>query len=797
MKKGWLCLALSMLVTMGGLFTSCENFLKAEELKNQIEAQIAYANAPTYTVTVNYNSDDGQLRKPAWGEISVKETDTFDLKFEPAKNHSFARWEATSADLPVNESIDDYITIENPNSTETKATFKRAITSVVINAVCPPLPFTEVSITGSNEKFSPSKGTYTCIDTNTYQLTFDPDSDYEFISWEIYDKNNGGFLGIIENGTYIKIDDIYAADTTYTFVAVPEDSNISLAVRPIVAERPQTTSCIPIYGVSNSIDSSINVIFDHDMDERSIYYTSDEIDALTASGITRFLPNNIADKKYGYKKNNVCYYKNISIIDENGNNLLSNFEAPVFETPKILSILPKGQNSIPKWTRINVTLDKSFFYEEEKPVTMAQSKKWVYMVTDLKDTTPPSISNITVKSGSLSISGSSAVPAGNDLVYNNDGKVSIDLVVQDLESGPDETFNIKIVDSSNTQKLNKNLSYQSLTSQRGAYKGDIDVSSYGEGLYKMQITVSDRKSPPNKVILPAENQYYYFKIDSSVPPVPTNLLCAAKTESSVTVAWSVPNTNFDQYILYYELNNGTEQGPITFIPQNTKYSYTITSDTDITDLTVRLATQKNGGTQTSSYVSLDAFAHPSPEITFFMPIGGIYSVTGRGTIGLGLIDRGTINIGESVQVLGPGTVISTVITGVDKNRTIVDSASEGETVGLLLRGVAKSDLSVGMLVVKPGEIQNHQKFKAFIYLKSTEEGGKTNPVSSNYRPQFYLNELSITGAITFTGTDINPGEDRIVAVELIHESPVFVGEQFLIREGGHTYGYGVIMEIIE
>ena len=331
---------------------------------------IAYANASSYKIIFDYNSNEGQLKKPVSGETVQKETDVFEVKFEPAKDHAFYKWQASSVDLPAGESIDDYIEFENALLPETKVTFKKSLSNIVIKATCPHLPYTNLTITGNNGKFSPSKGTYACIDTYSYQLTFDPDNDYEFVRWEVYTKPAEGPETIIDNGTYIKIADINNPDTTYNYVAAPADSDISVAVRPVVAERPQTISCVPIYGVDTTASNPIQVIFDHDMDERSIYYTEEEMNAIlaiysdmTIDSFFKTIVNNEV-KYYGYQRRVSAggtqqwqsYFKNIKIENSEGSSLIDDFEPPVFENPRMLSISPK-RNALSVWTEVCVTLD--------------------------------------------------------------------------------------------------------------------------------------------------------------------------------------------------------------------------------------------------------------------------------------------------------------------------------------------------------------------------------------------------------------------------------------------------------
>ena len=180
MKKGLGFFALTMFLT-GVFLTSCDSFMQAGKVKDQLEEMIAYANAPSYKITIEYNPDEGVIRAPALGETHQKVTDVFDLKFELAKDHVFYKWEASSVDLPAGDKIEDYIEIENPLLSGTRATFKKELTNIVIKASAPGLPYTDLTITGSKGKFSPSKGTYACIDTYSYPISFDPDQDYEFI----------------------------------------------------------------------------------------------------------------------------------------------------------------------------------------------------------------------------------------------------------------------------------------------------------------------------------------------------------------------------------------------------------------------------------------------------------------------------------------------------------------------------------------------------------------------------------------------------------------------------------------
>ena len=171
-----------------GCFTSCSNFLKGEQIKEELERILAYNNSKSYTILVTADKDSGQIKKPISGEVSKKATDVFEIKFEPEPGYSFARWEASSEALPPGESIYDYIEFEDAQNPDTKVTFKKELSSIVINAVCPHLPFVNFELKGGNGNISPVTGSYTCIQTYTYRLAFEPESYYEFIRWELYDS---------------------------------------------------------------------------------------------------------------------------------------------------------------------------------------------------------------------------------------------------------------------------------------------------------------------------------------------------------------------------------------------------------------------------------------------------------------------------------------------------------------------------------------------------------------------------------------------------------------------------------
>jgi elongation factor Tu len=185
---------------------------------------------------------------------------------------------------------------------------------------------------------------------------------------------------------------------------------------------------------------------------------------------------------------------------------------------------------------------------------------------------------------------------------------------------------------------------------------------------------------------------------------------------------------------------------------------------------------------------------------FLMPVEDVFSITGRGTVATGRIERGVINSGDAVDILGMGaTNLKSVVTGVEMFRKILDRGEAGDNVGLLLRGIEKTDIKRGMVICKPGSVTPHAKFKAEIYVLSKEEGGRHTPFFNKYRPQFYLRTTDVTGEIKLPdGVEmVMPGDNVTIEVTLISTVAMEKGLRFAIREGGRTVGAGQVTEIID
>ncbi len=185
---------------------------------------------------------------------------------------------------------------------------------------------------------------------------------------------------------------------------------------------------------------------------------------------------------------------------------------------------------------------------------------------------------------------------------------------------------------------------------------------------------------------------------------------------------------------------------------------------------------------------------------FLMPIEDVFSITGRGTVATGRIEAGIINSGEAVDIVGMGDEkLTSTVTGVEMFRKILDRGEAGDNVGLLLRGIEKTDIKRGMVIAKQGSVKPHKKFKAEVYVLSKEEGGRHTPFHNKYRPQFYVRTTDVTGEIFLPdGVEmVMPGDNLTITVELLQPIALNVGLRFAIREGGRTVGAGQVTEILD
>src|ERR1700760_4352728 len=200
--------------------------------------------------------------------------------------------------------------------------------------------------------------------------------------------------------------------------------------------------------------------------------------------------------------------------------------------------------------------------------------------------------------------------------------------------------------------------------------------------------------------------------------------------------------------------------------------------------------------------SVDSYI-PQPERPidqpFLMPVEDVFSISGRGTVVTGRIERGIIKVGEEVEIVGLKATAKTIVTGVEMFRKLLDQGEAGDNIGALLRGVGREDVERGQVLAKPGSIPPHTNFEAEAYILTKEEGGRHTPFFTNYRPQFYFRTTDVTGVVTLPdGTEmVMPGDNARMTIELIQPIAMDEGLRFAIREGGRTVGAGVVTKIVK
>ncbi len=584
------------------------------------------------TVSIqNENTDYGSFFSP--GDKSCIVGFSFDVQFTLNKDtYVFEGFEAVGKD---GTSRSDCVSFENVKyDVETgicsaTVTVIQSNNDIIIRPKCKMLANKDVYIDGTNGKLSPSRGLQEKrLQNREYTIGFDPDTDYEFLYWQIFDKSSGTD---IPNGTYITITEPSTGDTSYTLTTIPEDDSIQLALRPVVAERPHILSNSPLYtdeGVNK--DTTIQVVFDYDMSENSIYYTEQELDDLKENfGEESLLPPvtiNGEKKYYGYKIQKDSsgeydyFYKNISIKDnDTGENLNKYFNPPRFDNKRTLSIFAmKDENSLSPlidYSQIVVTLEKDFFYkadnltDEGKNVCMSGIKKWIYMINDATDTAAPviatetdvkvSLMNTIVNGedmGTVEIEASDTAPSTEskapvqDLKYIRDKKVKLNIKSTDTGSGTSSTFGIvlqKIYDGDYNKVTedfidSKAVKYKKITKQNGIYSDDngIDLGSLFEiqdGIYKMTFEFKDRGG--NTLSYP-DGKAYYFAVDKTAPEISTPTVSSTDS-TTYKLDWSDYYDLIASEIIYGEegssltssgsIAKGTFSGNIENIRAGNKY----------------------------------------------------------------------------------------------------------------------------------------------------------------------------------------------------------------------------------
>ena len=498
-------------------------------------------------------SGSGTLSAPA-GTNEYSMGQTVSISFEPNEGYKFLGWLVSSEALSQNENINDYVKIEDAANPQTLVTFEKSLSEIVVAANVSELDHVSFELTGPSGDYVPAKGQKECYESNIYPLSFNPEDDYEFIRWEIYDKD---LRQPVENRSYITIADPENKSTTYQIGERFPQSEDSIIVRPVVVERPWILSNSPMISGGLSLkDSAIQVIFDHDMDEESICYTEEELKdikkdlgiedenderldeillktkvrkEITVEGETTVQE---VERVCGYIKDDEYIYKNISITDyTDGTKLNKCFNPPVFETKKILFISANLDYLPQDYTKIFVNIDKNFFYNEQisenetkpitKPITMPKSLKWIYQVSNETDTSDPVVTTAAVSVCTGNFAGESlpnTCSEPKDLIYFTENMyIDLNLVVTDVGTGPSASFDIlvtKVKDENynpvtETLVQTKTCQFQYTTSQNGGYNKTVSLNDFDQGVYYITIKVYDKAKRSGV----SEN--FYFGIDKS------------------------------------------------------------------------------------------------------------------------------------------------------------------------------------------------------------------------------------------------------------------------------------------
>lgn len=596
------------------------------------------------TLTVNSEAEYGSFLSAGEKECTVGYT--IDLQFTLNKeNYIFKGLEAVSTSTNTILTSEDVL-FTLVEADEESGVYKvnvrvlKEITDLLIRPKWELIQNASITISGSKGKMSPASGTLVQSFINkSYSISFEPDTDYEFIRWQIYDKSKNS-ENEIENGTYITLADAENESTTYTLTALPENDSVQLAIRAVIAERPQILSYSPIFTDEGTRkDTAIQVVFDYDMDESSIYYTKEEIISLNESGIayTAFLPEVTEDeisetgtlkKHYGYKTNGEVFYKNIFITDnETGANRNSCFNAPVFDSKRILTISANKTKLLPSYSIPLVTLDKNFCYKVDgKKVSMAGSKKWIYQVNKETDGEGPVIQEgsepeiylcpeiiektsdeIELRGKKLTAGACSETPWAEN-IFNNDKKLGLDITVKDNGIGPTNMFTMnlqKMLDSNYEpadKTYEKTLYYQNIKSKIATYQNIVDLSDLNleHGVYAVSFVFKDKSNNDKKY---PESGKYYFVVDKVKPAVSKYKAEDADVDINASLSWENAADIKQSKIEYKKQSDSEYTLAQTLTIEN---SYTVTGLLHGTDYDIRITTEDYNGnisTQNTTYTT--------------------------------------------------------------------------------------------------------------------------------------------------------------------------------------------------
>ena len=494
--------------------------------------------------------------------------------------------------------------------------------TITITPIVSTIPVATIKLDGSHGKFNPVKANYEIKEGSVNSIGFEPDNDYGFISWKVYNVQTGAEIA---NQNYIAFEDACKENTTYTLVNMPED-NLKLAIKPFVSERPQILSRWPEYDAAkgSKSDTTIEIVFDHSMDPDSILYTDPELKELAAQGITE---NNLKESSmypgryYGYEitKGNetIKVLKNIEITDKrSGKNIAKFFDEPTFEDPTTLFIPVKTWKSLTAGMIVIVTVSKDFFYEvEDIPVTMVQSEKWRYLADGKNDDGAPSVTGLDDSNPiEFSIEGcddfeiegtaepdiinnANALSSLNGYFLSSGDSIKLTLNnvrVSDQLSYPKTMFTLvckKVYDDDynkldTPQVITKSIDYDYALGDTAMYSGTYELTNLEGGVYAITYKFKDRSD--NATVLPedstpndeTDDKAFYFVVDTKAPELNGNISEVVASRGTNTFKVHIPDGSRDiqESRLEYKVNGSAGE----YTP---KSDISINSDVTVTGLT--------------------------------------------------------------------------------------------------------------------------------------------------------------------------------------------------------------------
>ena len=509
----------------------------------------------------------------------------YKLSKEDAVNYSFTEWkishtytnsanEAKTDILNLEEDSDDLEKLKISFSSEELTTTNNLPVYEVKLSVDTPLdgyltiqPVVKyledvyLTLSGSHGKFTPNKGSQVYKIGKVNHIEYEPDSDYAFIRWQILNSKTGLELSEDEIAKYVEYDTLADEKTDIKFIALPqEDEELDFELRPLIVERPQVISNAPSYVAAGVYgNSTIRVMFDYEMDENSLYYTEQELVEIIRDGVDDLLTSGggSTPKYYGYVKDGKTYFKNISIINSRNNaNLADNFKAPVFENARTLSIPLKDGASLSAGLNVQVTIDKDFYRSQDnKKVSMGQSKKWLYLVNGKTDDEDPEIRFLVIKDSSeTELEALSEEPTSStidSIKFFKKGEFYLGLEVHDnvaftpsFSANLTKIFNSEYKPVSTPISVVRDINY-STSFGESAYYGEpeqdnitpflSELTTLSDGVYSLSFTISDGSG--NEATAPDDGKLYYFCLDSTPPDIAAPTVTDGSSAQSLNLSW--------------------------------------------------------------------------------------------------------------------------------------------------------------------------------------------------------------------------------------------------------------------